>query len=115
MLVRQADLAPIDFDGLKIFDYTANSKLRPSLAIIEVASGSKHAEAWSKRSDKYYLVIGGQIQFTLDDKEFILAAGDFCYVEQGNHFSYRNDAAEPATLVLVHTPGFDPDAEIFAE
>ena len=115
MLVRQANLAPIDFDGLNIFDYTANSKLRSSLATVEVPCGSKHAEAWSKRSDKYYLVIGGQIQFTLDDKEFVLAAGDFCYVEQGSHFSYRNDGAEPATLVLVHTPSFDPNAEIFVE
>lgn len=115
MLVRHAALAPIDFDGLKIFDYTANLMFRSSLATIEVPRGSKHAEAWSKRSDKYYLVIGGQIQFTLDDKEFVLAAGDFCYVEQGHHFSYRNDKAEPATLVLVHTPGFDPDAEKFAE
>jgi len=115
MLVRQATIAPIDFDGLKIFDYTANSKLRSSLATIEVPCGSKHAEAWSKRSDKYYLVIGGQIQFTLDDKEFVLAAGDFCYVVQGSHFSYRNDGAEPAMLVLVHTPSFDPDAEKFVE
>ena len=56
-------LKPIDFAGLRIFDYTAGFDLSSSLAIIEVPPGAHHAEAWSKRSDKYYLVIAGTIGF----------------------------------------------------
>jgi hypothetical protein len=32
MLVRRNSLEPIDFDGLSIFDYTANAELGSSLA-----------------------------------------------------------------------------------
>jgi mannose-6-phosphate isomerase-like protein (cupin superfamily) len=113
VIVARASLVPIDFGGLRIFDYTAGFDLTSSLAVIEVPPGASHAEAWSKRSDKYYLVTRGAIRFVLDGKTFALGLGDFCFVPLGQHFSYSNQGAEPATLVLVHTPSFDLDEEVF--
>ena len=66
MLVTPTSLTPIDFDGLRILDYTAGHDVSSSLAVIEVPPGVRHAEAWSRRSDKYYLVIAGAILFVLD-------------------------------------------------
>ena len=86
-----------------------------ALYVIEVPPGATHARSWSRRSDKYYLVTRGAISFSLDDQRFELAAGDFCLVRQGQRFDYRNQAGELATLVLVHTPSFELDAEVFEE
>jgi mannose-6-phosphate isomerase-like protein (cupin superfamily) len=115
MIVRRKELKPVDFDGLAIFDYTAGADLDSSLALIEVAPGASHRKAWSRKSDKYYLVTDGQLEFTVDDEVTVLASGDFCYIERGRIFSYRNASPKPATLFLVHTPAFDLSAEVFAE
>ena len=113
MIVRRHALQPIDFGGLQIFDYTADAKRSSSLAVIDVPPGAVHAEAWSRRSDKYYLVVAGRLEFSLRGERFELAAGDFCLVAQGERFAYANRGASPAQLVLVHTPSFDLASEVF--
>ena len=113
MLVRRQTLEPIDFDGLQIFDYTGGRNLGSSLALIEVPPGARHGEAWSRRSDKYYLVVSGEIRFSLEGAELALGPHDFCFVEQGKRFAYRNESSSPATLVLVHSPSFDLESEVF--
>ena len=113
MHVPRSTMSPLDFDGLKIFDYTAGQSLGASVAAIEVAPGARHAEAWSRRSDKYYLVSAGEIELVLDGQPYRLTAGDFCFVRQGRRFSYENKSSKPATLVLVHTPSFDLHQEVF--
>ena len=113
MLVSRSAMSPVNFDGLRIFDYTAGQSLGSSVAAIEVEPGVRHAEAWSRRSDKYYLVIGGEIRFVLDGEPHMMRAGDFCFVKQGQRFSYSNPGSELATLVLVHTPNFDLREELF--
>lgn len=113
MRVSRSTMAPLDFEGLKIFDYTAGRSLGSSVAAIEVAPGARHAEAWSRRSDKYYLVSSGEIEFVLDGEPHTLGAGDFLFVRQGRRFSYVNETSKVATLVLVHTPSFDLREEVF--
>jgi mannose-6-phosphate isomerase-like protein (cupin superfamily) len=115
VLIRGNDVSPIDFGGLSIRDYTAGRDLGSSLAVIEVPAGARHAEAWSERSDKYYLVTDGTLQFVLEGKRFELATGDFCFVGKGRRFSYFNDGASAVKLVLVHTPSFDLKSERFVE
>lgn len=112
---RRSDLEPIDFDGLAIYDYTAGEAHSSSLAAIDVPAGAAHAESWSTRSDKYYLVTDGALAFTLTGESFTLAAGDFCLVHKGSHFAYRNDGDQAARVVLVHTPSFELAAERFVE
>ena len=113
MFVRRSTLEPIDFGGLRIFDYTAGTDRGASLALIEVPPGAVHREAWSRRSDKYYLVVSGEIRFSLESRDFSLAVGDFCFVEQGKRFAYENRGSSAATVVLVHSPRFDLDSEVF--
>ena len=113
MRVSRSTMSPLDFEGLKIFDYTAGKRLGSSLAAIEVAPGARHAEAWSRRSDKYYLVTSGEIELMLDGEPLSLKSGDFCFVKQGCRFSYANKSSDTATLVLVHTPSFDLRDEVF--
>ena len=113
MLLSRSAMTPLDFHGLRIFDYTAGQSLGSSVASVEVAPGARHAEAWSRRSDKYYLVSSGEVRFVLDGQPHVMKAGDFCFVKRGCRFSYSNESSGPATLVLVHTPSFDLSQEVF--
>jgi mannose-6-phosphate isomerase-like protein (cupin superfamily) len=115
MIVRQDSVEPINFYGLRIYDYTAGQDASSSLATIQVTPGTRHPEAWSKRSDKYYYVVAGQIRFVLDGDAHDLKAGDFCLVHQGQRFWYQNKTSELSILLLVHTPGFDLESEVLVE
>jgi mannose-6-phosphate isomerase-like protein (cupin superfamily) len=113
VIVTRESLTPFAFDGLRIFDYTSTRNLSSSLAVIEVPPSARHAVAFSRRSDKYYLVTEGAIRFVLEGREFDLGPGDFCFVRCGQRFSYSNDRSETAVLVLVHTPDFALEEEVF--
>ena len=113
MKISKISVNPIDIDGLKIIDYTSGKNLSSSIAEITVPSGVKHKKAWSKRSDKYYYIISGCLQFTIADEEYELVTGDTCIVKQGQQFFYSNLSSEESKLILFHTPSFDLDSEIF--
>ncbi|MDE2889344.1 MAG: cupin domain-containing protein [Gemmatimonadota bacterium] len=115
MIVRSDAAKQITFDGLEIRDYTPGLDHSSSLAIIGVPPGVQHRNARSTRSDKYYYVIEGKIRFTLGSDEYHLEEGDFCLVQKGVLFGYRNDTEARAILSLVHTPGFDLSAEVFED
>jgi len=114
MIVHKTKLTPIDFHGLSILDFTAGIQgVSSSFAVIDVPPGVNHVRAKSNRSEKLYYVERGTVRFELDGNENTLAEGDFCLVKQGQLFAYRNDRNATAKLILVHTPPFDPEAEVF--
>ena len=115
MLIRSEDIKAINFEGLFIYDFTAGQATNASFAVINVPVGIRHREAWSKRSDKYYYVVSGQLGFTLDGVEYLLSQGHFCRVAQGQKFSYHNRGTEAVRLILVHVPSFELASEIFTE
>ncbi len=115
MIIRKDGLNRIDFYNLKIFEYTADTGLGSSLATIDVPPGGRHPKAFSRLSDKYYLVTDGRVRFIVDEEASDLDEGDFCFVAKGIVFSYENVSGEPARLVLVHTPAFDVAAEVFVD
>ena len=115
MIIRKGSLRPIDFSGLKILDFTGGKKTSSSVAEITVSPGARHPEAWSRLSDKYYYVVSGKLSFVLDGQEHELDSGDCSVVLQGQHFSYRNTTGKTAKILLVHTPSFNMESEVFVE
>ena len=115
MIVKRGTISPIQFEGLRIFDYTADLRTGSSIAVIEVPPCGRHRRAYSKRSDKYYYVVSGSVKFIVENSEYELAAGDFCYVAAEREFEYSNDRPVSARLLLVHTPSFDIDSEVFVQ
>lgn len=106
-------LASIEFAGLRVLDYTADKELSSSVALITIPPGVGHPEALSERSDKYYLVIEGTVEFSLDGEAQSVGGRDLIIIRSGQRFSYTNPTKRPAILVLVHTPPFDLQAERF--
>ena len=114
-VVRKGALRPFQFEGLAILDYTAGMMHGSSVAHVTVPAGGKHPRAWSRRSDKYYFITSGEVGFEVDGKAFSLAAGDLCIVKKGSRFSYSNSSRDQASMLLVHTPAFDMESEVFEE
>ena len=115
MKIPRESLDSIDFDGLDILDYTAGLETASSVAEITVPPGIRHRTAWSRRSDKYYYVVSGRLEFLVEGESFDLASGDVCVVSKGQRFSYENRENEGAKILLIHTPGFDLDSEVFED
>jgi len=115
MIIKHNAVIPIEFDDLKIYDYTSGQESSSSLAEVCVPIGIRHRHSWSKRSDKYYYAIKGRVSFTVDDETIELSSGDVCIILQGQRFSYINDGTEDAKLILVHTPSFKLEYEVFGE
>jgi len=113
MIVRKGQASKIDFDGLNILDYTSGINELSSFATIEVPQNVKHKVSWSKKSDKYYYVMKGEIKFTIDAETIVLEQGDFCIIKKGSKFCYQNESDRVAILILVHTPDFDLNEEVF--
>ena len=113
MIIRKETIESIDFQNLKIYDYTDSHDFRSSLAMIEVPPGARHSESWSKRSEKIYFIISGILDFTLAGENHVLNTGDVCIVRQGQHFSYKNLSDTMTKIILVHTPSFNLDYEEF--
>ncbi len=115
MKIGKESIHPIDFEGLEIRDYTSDKKLSSSIAEITVPPSVNHKKAWSKRSDKYYYIVSGRLQFTVDEETYDINPGDVCVIRQGQRFSYRNDSEKESKLILLHTPSFDLNSEVFEE
>jgi mannose-6-phosphate isomerase-like protein (cupin superfamily) len=115
MKISKKSIAPIDFDGLRIFDFTSNGEYSSSIAEIIVPPGARHKVSWSNRSDKYYYIITGSLEFRVDDQQYSLESGDTCIIRQGQRFSYSNTTTEESRLILFHTPSFCLDSEVFED
>jgi mannose-6-phosphate isomerase-like protein (cupin superfamily) len=113
MILNRASFAPIDFDGLRIVDYTAALDSSSSLAHIRVPPGARHALSRSTRSDKYYYVLSGVVHFSVEGEETTLGRGDVCIVVRGQRFAYENRSDAPVEMILFHTPSFQLEAEVF--
>lgn len=58
----------------------------------------------AESSDEMYIVTRGEVVFSADGDERVLAAGDAAYAPAGARHGVRNASAEPAELVLVFGP-----------
>lgn len=113
MIIKHKEIKPIEFDQLKIIDYTAEQDNSASFAEITVPIGVSHKLSWSSRSDKYYYVAQGNVNFTINEESNNLSPGDVCIILKGKRFSYTNIGSDEAILILVHTPSFKLECEVF--
>ena len=103
----------LDFEGLKISDYTERMGGSASAAVIDVAPGVRHRTARSSISDKFYFCLHGRVSFRVGERAIILQAQDLLVVHRGEWFTYNNETDQHVRLLLVHVPPFDLSAEEF--
>lgn len=109
------ETAPFVWKGLNIRDVTSNVNSLSSFAHIEISPFSTHLLSYSKKSEKYYYVLSGQLHFYLEGSEFVLSKNEFCIVPPQSKFSYANRSNETVQILLMHTPKFNMDNEVFED
>ena len=57
--------------------------------------------------------MSGRINFIVNDKEYVLSSGDLCLIKKGDKFKYKNESHDIVKMILVHTPNFKLDQEVF--
>ncbi|HPG41526.1 MAG TPA: cupin domain-containing protein [bacterium] len=113
MIIRKTAVESFNFGGLEIADYTATLDEQSSFAVITVPPQASHKLSWSHRSDKYYYIVKGAINFSINNKDYILAQGDFCLVKKGDKFRYSNTGNKSCEMILVHTPNLKLEQEVY--
>jgi len=113
MFIKQEKIKPIEFDRINIIDYTTGLETESSIAEVTIPSGINHKISWSTWSDKYYYIVQGIVDFTIGEEQNQLSSGDVCIIPKGVRFNYSNNGPGDAKLILVHTPGFKLEFEIF--
>lgn len=115
MIIKSKEIQSIKWEGLSITDFTSNQDTRASFAKIEISSESRHKISWSKKSEKLYYVLTGQLHFMIDNNEYILNSGDLCIVPVKSKFAYMNKSNSTVELLLIHSPKFNIDNEVFED
>jgi len=110
MLIRYIEINPFDFHGLSIRDFGPFDDGAASLAIIDVPAHTAHPAAYSTACEKCYYLLEGTLRICVDGVDYDPEPGDVVVVPKGKIFHYEA-GNEPARLLLLHIPAFDPAAE----
>jgi len=112
---KYSTIAPFDFKGLQIRELTPEGMAEASVAEIEVAAGVSHPKARSSKCDKLYVCLEGAVSFQVGEEAAALVPRDVLFIPKNTWFSYKNETAETARLLLVHMSRFEMEAEEFRE
>lgn len=103
--------------GIEWF-FRETSALRSSVMLYHLEPGASEGEHFhdaddpescspGRSSEEMYIVISGEVVFTVDGEPTVLRAGDAVYTPTGERHGVRNDSDRPAELVLVFGPPKD--------
>ncbi|MBO0730376.1 MAG: cupin domain-containing protein [Acidimicrobiaceae bacterium] len=112
MVINASSVKGFDFGGLLIRDYTAHTAGNSSVAEILAPVGSGHGRALSRRSAKYYYILEGEVAFEIDGSHYRLSKGDLAVIPVNTPFKY-SAAIDSVRMLLIHTPPFSEDEEVF--
>jgi mannose-6-phosphate isomerase-like protein (cupin superfamily) len=107
------DASKFGWKGLTGFAYNSKDDFpNASAAYFEVTE--KHGKVKTTKSDRIYVVIDGEGEFTINGKIIPVQKMDVVIVPKNTPYDYRATKGT-LKLFLVHCPAFDPKAEIKLE
>lgn len=111
MLIRREKIGSSDLDGVTMRDYGSVAAGGASVAVVEVPPKGGHLWGYSSRCDKVYFMVEGSLRFDVDGRAYTAEAGDLVVVPKGRVFQYFDWEGNPARMLVVHVPAFDPEGE----
>jgi quercetin dioxygenase-like cupin family protein len=77
-----------------------------ALALMDglIEPGHGNAPHVHSQEDEAFYVLTGEFEFLNGDQKFTAGPGDFIYIPKGTRHAFRNQAQEPARLLVFYTP-----------
>jgi mannose-6-phosphate isomerase-like protein (cupin superfamily) len=115
-LARAADQATLGLGRLqaRIAADVAMTGGRYSLYHLDLGTGAGAGAHFHRTFTESFHVLGGTVQFYDGQRWFPGGPGDHVVVPEGGVHAFRNDADQPATMLMLSTPGVRRE-DYFAE
>jgi Mannose-6-phosphate isomerase len=104
-LVRSGAVDPLHVLGTEVRFLCEAESTRGVWSLMQVtlplgAGPPPHVHDW----DEGYFVIGGTVDFEVDERRFTAAAGDFVYTPAGVAHGFRGASRTPAAMLVFDAP-----------
>jgi mannose-6-phosphate isomerase-like protein (cupin superfamily) len=83
-----------------------------SAAYFEVTG--RHGKVKTSKSDRIYFIIDGEGEFNINGESFKVVKTDVIIVPKNTPYDYKA-ISDVLKLFLVHSPAFDPEADVKLE
>ncbi|MFP3914879.1 MAG: cupin domain-containing protein [Actinomycetota bacterium] len=96
--------AAYQFADLWLRELSPEAMQSGSIAEITLPIGVERPSRRSQKVDRVYVCLEGEVQFTVDAEEALLAPGDVIHVAQGEEYGFFNGGQTQARLLLFRSP-----------
>lgn len=103
-VTRYADAPAYQFSDLWLRELSPDAMQAGSLAEIVLPIGVQRPRRRSQKTDRVYVGITGEVQFSVDGEELLLARGDVIHIAEGEEYGFFNGGQEEARLLLFRSP-----------
>jgi len=113
-LTRSKLMTPIDepSNSALVFPLGRLDRDGASISVTQVEIDGRHRTLASRRAPRSYYVVSGSVHFTLDGGEpLLLGANDLLVIPRGCRYSLEGRA----TYLVINSPAFEPDDDVYFE
>lgn len=103
-ITRYQDVAPYQFADLWLRELSPEAMQAGSIAEVALPIGVQRPSRRSKKVDRVYVGLAGEVHFTVDDRSVHIGPGDVIYIAEGEEYGYYNGGQEEARLLLFRSP-----------
>lgn len=103
-ITRYEDVAPYQFADLWLRELSPAAMQAGSMAEVTLPIGVERPSRQSKKIDRVYVGLAGEVRFTVDGESILVGVGDVIHIAQGEEYGYFNGGQEEAKLLLFRSP-----------
>ncbi len=103
-ITRYQDVAPYQFADLWLRELSPAVMQAGSIAEVTLPIGVQRPSRRSKKVDRVYVGLVGEVHFTVDGESVHVGRGDVIHIADGEEYGYFNGGQEEARLLLFRSP-----------
>lgn len=103
-ITRYQDVAPYQFSDLWLRELSPKAMQAGSIAEVALPIGVQRPSRRSKKVDRVYVGLAGEVHFTVGDQSVHIGPGDVIHIAEGEDYGYFNGGQEEARLLLFRSP-----------
>lgn len=102
---RYEDAAAFEFADFTLREMAPDAVEEASMAEILLPIGADRPPRISRKLHRIYVVLAGEIEFSVNEQPVRLSRGDTLYVAQGEQYGFHNGGYEEGRMLLIRMPG----------